>query len=131
MAPPFQTPCRNQRQIQRKDLFFLEVTMFLGKELTKFGQIQSYNFFLLLFDQVPFQSNVVSIKCYFNQVSFDQMSFDQMSFDQVSFDQVSFDQVSFDQVSFDQMSFDQVSFDQVSFDQVSFDQLSGHDAYHH
>ena len=37
--------------------------MFLGKELTKFGQIQSYKFFLLLFDQVPFQSNVISIKC--------------------------------------------------------------------
>ena len=45
-----------------------------------------------------FRSSVVSIYCYFNQLSFDQLSFDQLSFDQLSFDQLSFDQLSFDQL---------------------------------
>ena len=86
MALPLEAPCRNQRQIQREDLFS-EITMFWGQKLTKLRQIpnedlcvlgpkidqiekiQSCKFSLLLFNQVSFRSNVVSIKCCFDQVS--------------------------------------------------------------
>ena len=57
-------------QIQSKNLFFLQVTMFLEKKLTKLEQIQSWKFFFYY-----------SINCHFDQMSFDQLCFDQLSFD--------------------------------------------------
>ena len=72
MAPPLETPWRNQRQIQREGLIleiimfrhknstklgqiqgedpFLEITIFWDKKLTKPRQIQSCKFSLFLFD---------------------------------------------------------------------------------
>ena len=73
MAPPLQTlcrNCRNQRKIQREDLFFLKMTMFLGQKLTKLGQIQSCKFSYSLFDQLSFRSSVVSIECCLDQLPF-------------------------------------------------------------
>ena len=59
---------------------------------------------------MSFRSNVVSIKCRFNQMSFDEVSFRS-------------------NVVSIKCRFNQVSFDQLSFDQVLLDQLSGHDNY--
>ena len=71
---------------------------------------------------MSFRSNVVSIKCCFDQVSFDQVSFDQVSLDQMSF------RSSIARSGFVRSNVVSVKcrFDQISFDQVSFDQLSGH-----
>ena len=78
---PLKIPCRNQRQISRENLFFLEITMFLGRKIDKFGTDSK------LFDQVSFRSNVVSIKYRFDQnVVSIKCRFTQVSFDQVSFD---------------------------------------------
>ena len=46
MAPLLQTPCRNQRQIIKENLFFLRLLL-LGQKLTKPGQIQSKDLFFL------------------------------------------------------------------------------------
>ena len=37
MAPPLQTPCRIQKQFQRKYFYFLEIIMFLGQKIDKVG----------------------------------------------------------------------------------------------
>ena len=49
---------------------------------TTFNRNDNFYFqylFKFRFDQMLFRSNVVSIKCRFDQVSFDQLSFDQLS----------------------------------------------------
>ena len=38
MIPPLETPCGNERQIQREDLF-LEITIFLGRKIDKTGTV--------------------------------------------------------------------------------------------
>ena len=94
IAPSLQTPCKNQRQLSERP-FFKRLLYFWDKKLTKLEQIQSCKFFLSLFGQMLFRSNVVSIKCRFDLVSFRsnvvliKCHFDQMLFDQVSFDQLS------------------------------------------
>ena len=86
MALPLETPWKNQRQIQRKDLF-LRLLCFWDKNSTKAGQIESYKFSLLFFDQVTFRSNFVLIKCCFDQISFRSIVvLIKFRFDQVSFD---------------------------------------------
>ena len=62
------TPPLEKSGTDSKGRFFLEITLFLGRKIDKPGQIQSLKFSLII------QSNVVSIKCRFDQVSFDQLS---------------------------------------------------------
>ena len=104
MAPPLETPCSIQRQIQRKILFCLEITMVLGQKNCQNRDIFTVvNFFYYLikcrFNQLSFRSSVVSLKCRFDQVSFrSNVASINFCFDQISFDQLSFDKVSFDQL---------------------------------
>ena len=94
MAQSLQTPCRNQRQIKRKNLFFSDLC-FWDEKSTTLGQIQSCKCSFSLFCQPSFRSSVVSIKCRFDQVSFRSSvvsincHFNQGLFDQGSFDQLS------------------------------------------
>ena len=48
-GPALGDPLKNQKQIQREDLF-LEIAMFLGRKLTKPGQIQSCKISFSFFD---------------------------------------------------------------------------------
>ena len=50
--------------------FFFKLLCFWDQNSTKAGQIESYKFSLLFFDQVTFRSNFVLIKCCFNQILF-------------------------------------------------------------
>ena len=61
---------KGETYIQILRFIILESLCFGEKKSTKLGQIQSRKFSLLLFDQMWFRSNVVSIKCHFDQVSF-------------------------------------------------------------
>ena len=115
-----------------QNLFFRD-HCFWDEKLIIPGQIQSCKFSLSLFDQVSFQSTVVSIKCRFNQLLFRSSVISikcrsiNCHFDQVWFRitvlsikcrsiKCRFDQLSFQssvisiKCRFDQLSFDHVSF---------------------
>ena len=82
----FRTKNRQNWDRFKVKIFFLQITMFLGREIDKIGtnsKLQIFSFIIrsnvvsvkCCFGQVSFRSSVVSIKCRFDQVSFNQMSF--------------------------------------------------------